>query len=85
MVSIAAGRLDASPGQMIEEGQPFPPVEAVAQGIEWATGGRGDRLSHGDLLGLVRGGYVEPPSYQPRGSLSWPRGRISLTSYKKRR
>lgn len=66
VASIAADGLDAGAGEMIEEGQ----AGAITERIELARGSRADRLRHGDLLGVGRGGCEEPPDYQPRGSPS---------------
>jgi len=72
MVASPTSLLDKRPREDLEEGEPLLLPESVSQGIELVASGRRGRLSHGDLLGGVTGGCVEPPSYQPGRSLCSP-------------
>lgn len=74
MVVSAASGLDASPGEMVEEGESFLAVEVLVKGIEWATRGDGDRLRHGDLLGWEEVGVKNHQATNPGGRFPGPRG-----------
>jgi hypothetical protein len=70
MVELAAGILDEGAGEEIEEGESVLLLELTSDVVDSVTLGGGDRLAHGDLLGVGLGGRNPPPSYHPGRSLS---------------
>jgi hypothetical protein len=55
MVAVAVRGLDDSPREDLEEGEPGLLPELVPKANDLVARGRGGRLGHGDLLGVVTG------------------------------
>jgi hypothetical protein len=72
MIAVTTFGLNELRIQEIEKGKALLAAELISQGIELGLWRRGDRLVHGDLLGVATGGSVEPPVYAPRRSLYFP-------------